>query len=191
MGDTFDFKQGDVITSSAQMSDPGATVGDVLTVQSDQSIAAAPGGGSQPVTCQLLAPGIDVSAVDAFPLLWSALQDNPWDENTLTEIPAGLGLTFAFDGTSNVLTTTAAGTWALSLALIGGAADVTWEGHYDDQLWGQAVLVKGGGILGPLALITPVMKLPSGAQLQPTIVTDHVAASTQTIDASLIVTRLA
>lgn len=48
-GDSFDFIQGGVVTSSAQLVDAAATVGDVLTVQSDKSVAAEPGGGSQPV----------------------------------------------------------------------------------------------------------------------------------------------
>lgn len=46
-GDTLDFVQGGIVTSSAQIVDNGATTGDVLTVQADKSIAAAPGGGSQ------------------------------------------------------------------------------------------------------------------------------------------------
>jgi hypothetical protein len=56
-GDTFDFQQGNVVTSSAQIVDPGATVGDVLTVQADKSIAAAPGGGSQTLAEVLTAGG--------------------------------------------------------------------------------------------------------------------------------------
>lgn len=58
-GDTFDLVQGGVVTQSAQIVDNGATVGDVLTVQADKSIAAAPGGGSQSVRRERLAVAFD------------------------------------------------------------------------------------------------------------------------------------
>lgn len=72
-GDTFDFQQGNVVTSSAQLVDNAATAGDVLTVQADKSIAAAPGG-SRPVLSASIAlnnaqikalPGTDMEIVAA------------------------------------------------------------------------------------------------------------------------------
>lgn len=63
-GDTFDFQQGNVITSSAQIVDSGATVGDVLTVQADKSIAAAPGGGTQPGARRTLKFPFDFTMAD-------------------------------------------------------------------------------------------------------------------------------
>lgn len=64
-GDSFDFVQGGVVTSSAQLVDAGATVGDVLTVQADGSLAAAPGGGSQPENVRRFDLGI-VALADLF-----------------------------------------------------------------------------------------------------------------------------
>lgn len=151
------------------------------------------GGGSQPVTCQLLVTALDVSAATSHALVWDAIQDNPWDENALLAIPAGLGMSFAFDGTDSTLTTTEAGTWALSLYLT-GAGDIDWYGHYDDGLWGQHQIVGstyGAVTSNPRCIVSQVMKLPSGAQLQPAIVTDIAADASQTIDASLLLTRLA
>ena len=49
MGDTFNITdEGGESRLTGLIFDPGATSGDVLTVQDDGSIAAAPGGGSQP-----------------------------------------------------------------------------------------------------------------------------------------------
>ena len=49
MGDNFQyFNAGGELFAQGELADPGATPGDVLTVQDDGSIAAEAGGGSQP-----------------------------------------------------------------------------------------------------------------------------------------------
>jgi hypothetical protein len=116
-GDTLDFVQGGVVTSSAQIVDNGATTGHVLTVQADKSIAAAPGGGSQPgalqvaemTFAQVAGGGHTYTATAVLPalsrLLWveiSIITDwetppddaiwNVGDEQAADNIMSGLGL---------------------------------------------------------------------------------------------------
>jgi hypothetical protein len=50
VGDTFQLSNSVAVTFEGTIADPGATPGDVLTIQSDRSIAAESGGGSSPET---------------------------------------------------------------------------------------------------------------------------------------------
>lgn len=100
-GDTFDFQQGDVVRSSAQIVDPGAAVGDVLTVQADGSIAAAAGGGSQPVSAYVKLLN-DAAVGDGSPVPFDAVQtdaDGYWDAmNFQFVVPAGKAGVFLVGG---------------------------------------------------------------------------------------------
>ena len=55
-GDTFHLIQPTGERLEGVLKDPAATVGQVLTVQSDKTIKAAPGGGSQPGALRILGP---------------------------------------------------------------------------------------------------------------------------------------
>lgn len=63
-GDVFTFldPSTELAWKTGQLEDPGATEGDVLTVQADGSIAAAPGGGSQPAKMQTFSGTTSVGA---------------------------------------------------------------------------------------------------------------------------------
>ena len=52
---------------------PGATVGDVFTVQADGSLAPAPGGGSQPVQAVYSGSNVTIADGASAPLTWDTL----------------------------------------------------------------------------------------------------------------------
>ena len=83
--------------------------------------------GFAPVSVVLTRSSLDIHAAGTYPLLWDGLADNVWDFNTLSALPAGLGLSLAFDGSSGNITTTTNGVW--SFALYGGlGVDTAWTG---------------------------------------------------------------
>lgn len=149
------------------------------------------GGGIAPVTCVLARDnGFDVRLAGSYPILWDALYDNYWDFTPLAAIPAGLGLTFAFGGTSANMTTTAAGTWGLAYA-VSANADATWTAALDTG-FGTVSLPPAAQASSQL-LTTVVLTLPTAVTLSPNIVT-HVAATTNPYPlngVSCIITRLA
>lgn len=140
-------------------------------------------GGSQPVACLLACnTNFNVHDAGAHDVLWDALYDNFWDFNPLASIPDGLGLTFAFDGSSSLIVPTEAGTWALSY-FAERVADTNWGGEF---------AVGGVGLSFPFVQPrigtgtsqgTPFMAgsltapLPSGTQLTHQVVTDNAASS--------------
>jgi hypothetical protein len=109
---------------------PDSTPTDVLTVQADGSIAAEAGGGGSlpPPTMVLEVAGIDFAAQADHLLTFDAAYDNQVDFNSITEVPAGMGLTAAFDGSTGNLIPTENGAWSFVIGLgsIGSAvADAT------------------------------------------------------------------
>lgn len=85
-------------------------------------------GGATVISCLLARDAnLDIHDVGNHEILWDALYDNPWDWNTLLAIPDGLGLSFAFDGTADDVTTTEDGVWAFTLQ-IATAGDQDWRG---------------------------------------------------------------
>lgn len=69
-GDQFEFvDESEIARLVGTLHDPGATVGDVLTVQADKSIKAAAGGGSQPVQrVQVTIAAADVLTLATVPI---------------------------------------------------------------------------------------------------------------------------
>jgi hypothetical protein len=123
------------------------------------------GGGSQPVTCVLEAYPLDVHDVAAnVPCQWTALFNNPSDFTHLLAIPTGLGLSFAFDGSSETITTTEAGVWSFTMG-VNVDQDATWVGHaiLDGALYTEApvVAIPAGGSF--FASLNEVVSLPAGA----------------------------
>jgi hypothetical protein len=133
-------------------------------------------GGSQPVFGQSVVLGLNVQPDLALltpgetilPLAWDVLMDNTVNFNTLTEIPDGMGLSFAFDGSSAQITATEDGAWWFQLDAV-LAEDATFQGYI-----GLASIDLGDGFFGPgIVADDPnqdfanlvygvVMKLPAG-----------------------------
>ncbi len=161
---------------------------DTRDIQAVRVAEGGGGGGASVVSCLLIcqAGTIDISGpATPVPVLWDGLVDNTWDFNTLTEIPAGLGLDFTFDGSSADIETTEAGTWAFA-ASVSRNADDTWEGDFDIG-FGRAQ-----DWLSPHLLTTDVLTLPSGVTRTVGIhVSANSTAETYTATAQLSIVRLA
>jgi hypothetical protein len=168
----------------------GGATGDVLTQQTDGTYAPdTPSGGSL-VSCLLTRDAnLDIHGAGNHAMNWDGLYDNTWDFNPLAAIPAGLGLTFTFNGTSGTITTTAAGIWAFSCALA-RTDDATWEGLYDNGVGRQAVW-PGVSVASAPLLTSDVVALPSGAAL-PALISSSVGATANpyNITAQLSIVRL-
>jgi hypothetical protein len=95
--------------------------------------------------------------------MFDMLSDNEWEFNALTAIPSGLGLSFAFDGSSANITTTAAGTWAFTFAFATPGADAGIRGVTTLPFagYGSQFGPIAGGITAGLA--GTVLALPAGA----------------------------
>lgn len=145
-------------------------------------------------SCVLQKTGnLDVHALGNHALLWTRLADNQWDSNALTAIPAGLGLTFLFDGTSATLTTTEAGVWVFNLGISMSAADAAWRGAVGDGiglLSSEVPAMVGANSFD--AEVTGIGALPAGATGNP-VVNTTVAATANPYNLSsafLAITRL-
>jgi hypothetical protein len=111
---------------------PGLVLGDdgiAYLVAPDGTRTPVGGGGSvPPPTMVLEVATIDFAAQADHLLVYDAAYDNQVDFNPITEVPDGMGLTAAFDGSTGALTATEAGAWwfALGLQSLGSAvADAT------------------------------------------------------------------
>lgn len=130
---------------------------ELISVLADR--AAAGGGGAAPITCLLARDAAipDIHDAGDNAILWDALYDDLWSFNTLGAIPAGLGMTFAFDGSDEAVTTTEPGVWALTWSLDKGG-DATWTGALNTGLGQHAYF-------GDSTFITVVSALPAAAVL--------------------------
>ena len=112
---------------------------------------------------------LDIRPVGTHPILWDALYNNIWDFTPLAAIPAGLGLSFSFDGSSGTITTTTAGTWVFYYVFARGG-DATYFGVLSTGLgsnvWDEASSFR-----------SVVATLPSGAALDQAVVTSQLATS--------------
>lgn len=141
-------------------------------------------GGTAPVSCLLSRDGAtNCQTGGSHNLRWDALYDNIYSFNTLTEIPEGLGLTFAFDDTSGTLATTEAGTWSFTMYINRAADDGTWQGF---------VVIPSGNQhdLQPLAagansgncVVSETVSLPSGFSSTPNVYTLTPTVSTYNVN---------
>lgn len=171
----------------------GATLGQVLSWAGGTpgaDLITAGGGSISPVHCVLAHDAsLDVRTVGQHPILWDALYDNYWDFNTLLSIPAGMGLSFSFDGSSADITTTEAGVWALSYQAA-VVQDDTWEGQLDTGV-GVAALPRSADVTRA-SLVTNVVALPSDIALSQVVTTTLQATANPFSLASfyLLITRI-
>ncbi len=88
-------------------------------------------GGYQPaVSCVLAAAAVDVHVISDGLWVWDAIYDNVVDFDALAAIPDGLGMEFAFDGSSADLAPTEAGVWAFTVEIVFvDGPDATWAGQ--------------------------------------------------------------
>lgn len=146
------------------------------------------GGSSSVVSCVIARDGtVDIHDVGDHQIVWDALYDNYIEFNTLTEIPDGLGLDFAFDNTSAAITTTEAGVWSFvyNFTL---SNDANWRGSFDTRFGGQKV---DPGSNAP-TLVAHLLAIPSGSMFTPQFSTAN-AATADPYDVGgvyLIATRL-
>lgn len=172
----------------------GGAAGQVATVQADGTLAPAGASGVTQVTCLLETFPLDVHDAGSHPCEWTALFDNPSAFTPLAAIPAGLGLTFAFDGSAATITTTVAGTWAFTLGF-SVSTDATWTGvlQLDANVYAQTLVptVNYAGVT-PAAAVGVTLTVPAGYALAPLVFTTGAAtANPLNADVYLTVVRLA
>lgn len=127
-------------------------------------VSSGSGSGVGPSCALQRNANVDVHAVAITNIAWDALVDNLWNLQALGAIPSGLGLTFAFDGSSAFITTTVAGTWAFTFGILNNSGtDAGIRGYIgtpfaqDPQPFGPLGTAQG------VAAISGVYALPSGA----------------------------
>lgn len=110
------------------------------------------------------AAAVDIHAIASYFPSWNAAYDDTLNYNTLSALPAGLGLTVAIDGSSPDITTTVAGVWFFGMQA-SLAADATAEVKLSENSWGLQVDFSPRGVpAGGYQLhIGEVVTLPSGA----------------------------
>jgi hypothetical protein len=136
---------------------------------------------------------IDIHAVGSNLVKWDALVDDIYNQNVLTSLPSGLGLTALFDGSSETLTTTAAGVWAFTFRVFASpGADATIRGHMADGFGGSAAPFGPVQASKQFPTLTIVYALPSGAfGLMNIVTTIAAAANPYNVTAQLCISRLA
>lgn len=152
------------------------------------------GSGFSPVSCILETFPLDVHGIGSHGCLWNSLFNNAVAFGLLLAIPTGLGLTFAFDGTSETITTTEAGTWAFSLGADIATQDATWAGVVvlDPNLYMSSQVASAD--FGSLrdASVCNVLSVPAGYSFRPKIDTRVIATNDPlNVDVYLSIVRLA
>lgn len=150
------------------------------------------GGGFQPVSViAATAAGIDVHAAANVPVHWTEIADNEWDFNTLAALPAGLGISFAFDGSSATMTTTVAGVWAFSYA-VSFPMDATYLGQIGLPYSSFQTVTAGLSAASAFPACAATVELPAGAASTCSIVTlVGATANPYTVFPNLSIVRLA
>lgn len=138
---------------------------------------------SLPVACVLACDApFTIHDVGGHDVLWDALYDDLWNLDPLLVIPEGLGLTFAFDGSSSLIVPDEDGVWMLSYFAERGG-DVTWAGRLRvggvglNFPWVQQLDTAADANGSPYlagAIATP---LPAGTQITHQIMNDRVASA--------------
>lgn len=156
----------DESSGGGSLPDPsGEPDGDVLTVASGVYVLAPGGGGSTPVSV-LLYWSADTAPAAVYPLEWTDALDDFWNQNSLAVLPAGLGLTVAFDGTDAQFTVTEDGIWTFAFIVQSDSADSTWKGILADGISAQWNLNAKTGT--PLRTTeSNTLALPAGATFTP------------------------
>lgn len=168
MGDEVDRGQAARHGLPVKVPDAPPSVGQLLTATGPTTAEfqdPPASGGSQPVSVAAkIGSGLDLHLSGAHPLKWAELCDNAYDLNTISELPDGLGLSFAFDGSSATITTTEAGTWSFTVGAYLLQPDETWGGYLLSAWSGtfQQPLVAPGDQT-PLGVLASVFELPAGA----------------------------
>jgi hypothetical protein len=160
------------------------------------SPTSGPGGGGASVgpSCVLnINPGVDIHAVGTHDFLWNRLFDNRYDFNPLPAIPAGMGLTFFWDGTSAEITPTEDGVWSFTITLsFSGGADANIRASLYNAMIGNGESFGPTVTATPVLTMTEVFALPSGAYGGYRIgVATAAAANPYVVAPSLAITRLA
>ena len=151
------------------------------------------GGGFAPVSCVLQCTALNIhgTGVD-IPTKWTGAIDNVWDANPLMALPAGIGVTAAFDGSDATITTTVAGTWGLAFTVAVGSGDDTYVGYFSDSLGVvSALALSGRAAVADTVAAAAVIGLPSGAAFAPLIQSVTSAAGGQTANVQCLLARLA
>lgn len=148
-------------------------------------------GGSSVVSCVLAREAaMNIRTANTYPILWDTLYDNAWDQNTLGSIPAELGLSFVFDGSSAAIETTEAGTWIFTASVYRPGTAEAWEGSFDLGVARAADLM--GHTFAARSIVEQTLTIPSGASFSPQITVD-VGSATNPYQAFVLmpITRIA
>lgn len=169
-------------SASAIAFTPTGTVAASNVQDAIAEVASEAGGGFTPVAC-LLAREADFNVHDVagYPVLWDALYDDLWNQEPLMSIPDGLGLTFAFDGSSSRVTAAEAGVWAFSYYAIRQvdaslACRLVLGGIGPNFPWVQQNNA-GSPVVDPYIAASLTLSLPAGAHIDHTIETLVVATA--------------
>jgi hypothetical protein len=92
--------------------------------------------------------GIDVHVAATYPLKWDVLYRDTFFAGPLLSIPAGLGLSFVFNGTAAALTATEDGVWAFTLSV-----------NVPSNLLVGSLTIDGNLIVLPVAGVTAAVVL--------------------------------
>lgn len=131
------------------------------------------------------------SGIDSVPISWDTAYDNSADFNPITELPAGLGLTLAIDGSSPGITTEEAGIWAYTLSF-SAPIDATLEGFAGSQFAGvgSGVFVCSPSVQRGFGY-GELMPLPAGAFFQFRILPTVAGGGPEFVNPYLVLVRLA
>lgn len=152
----------------------------------------SPNDGFDLATVVLECTGLDLHDAGSHPLKWTHAYDNGYDYNTILALPAGIGVTAAFDGSDETITTTEAVTLALTLA-VNVPGDVTWDGNViAEQNFPAQMKMTALASRSNVLTVGGMFTYPVGATIAPTIVTSTVATGDpHTLEfAELLIVRL-
>lgn len=151
-------------------------------------VEASGGIGAISVVLGRAAP-VDISDTGSHPIAWDGAFDNAVDFNPIPELPAGLGVLMAIDGSDPVITFNETGIWVYTMQLSIGLDD-TLAGFFGSQtagLGGGAFVCNGSGE----AQTTEVLPLPAGATMTMRVYTTIAATNPFSVAPFMTLTRLA
>ena len=143
----------------------------------------------------LESPQIDFAAQASHVLTYTSAFDNQVNFNSISSVPAGMGLTAAFDGSSSAITATADGAWWFALGLTDNSqavADATLLLQLQSGFGNLFVQWAPGSTVKSLPEYGEIVYLTSGTSQNVRVTTETAAtAGTYNMRWYVVVTRIA